>query len=237
MTALDEIVRGYLLQKGYDVEVDYQRYYTFFTKGLQDLWHDVDGTPTYAELTLNENGWANLPTDCTRVIGVGVVNTNGEFVSMGYNPDIVTLNECDERFDASRGVGYYPMSVNQNGNIVGRVYGQGGRVSLGEYIIDHSQGKIVFSTMSVSTGVVVHYLSTRPRQGRDFMVDDMAVEPLEYYVEWVSTRFKSSISKNEVEYNKMEYYRAKMNYKMQRWMTTMAIMMQYSRKNTKPVKE
>lgn len=96
MITLDEIVRGYIIQKELNVDQNYQRYYQIAVKGLSDLHYDVTGTPHYCKLTLDANGQADLPKDFLKLIRIGIINKYGELVSLGENHRLAYVDDTDD---------------------------------------------------------------------------------------------------------------------------------------------
>lgn len=249
MLYLDDVVREYIADKGFDVEVEYDYIYNKAVRGLQDLWYDVNGVPKYCSATPDTNGIIDLPSDYMTLIYIGVINANGELINFGFNSELAYIEGVDEdgnpqRFTQSENsTAFYGSTgslrtshYNRHGEAIGRFYGYGGRVSIGEYNINERLGKIYLSTNSQTSGIVLAYLSDLSADGDDYLVHPMALEPLLNYLEWTTQRMKKSIPAGEKERLKMEYYRTKRNYKIQKMAFNGQVQQQFTRKSAKSIK-
>lgn len=249
MLYLDDVVREYIADKGFDVEVDYDYFYNKAVRGLQDLWYDVNGVPKYCSVAPDANGIIDLPKDYMTLIYIGIMNANGELINFGLNHELAFIEGADEdgnpqRFTQNQTAssaygssGYFNTShFNRHGENIGRFYGYGGRTSIGEYNINEQLGKIYLSINAQSSGIVLAYLSDLSATGDDYLVHPMALEPLLNYLEWTTQRFKKSLGGGEKERLKMEYYRTKRNFKIQKLAVNGQVIQQSSRKSAKSIK-
>lgn len=252
MISLDDTIRNYMIQKDWDVETDYQRFYQIAVNGLKDLWFDITGTPKYCIITLDGNGQADLPVDFLKLIRVGIINRYGELVALGENQRLAyvdNVNDCGvpQRFPVQNAayqnyqVGGYNSyhtntGVNPHGELTGGFFGTKGRVAIGEYKIDVDKNKIVTSNLTSTGNLVLEYLSNLSRSGDDYKIHDFLEEPLWNYMEWASLRMKRNVPAGEKDRLKREYYTAKNNLRLRKFSRNADTIMQYARKNNSQIK-
>jgi|DEB0MinimDraft_4_1074332.scaffolds.fasta_scaffold24588_2 hypothetical protein len=247
---LDDVIRGYMVEKGHNVDKDYQRIYQIAVRGLKDLWFDVTGTPAFVNIVLDSNGQADLPEDFLNFIRVGVINVYGELISLGENQRLAFVQNTDAcgndtRFPVQRPLNtneVYPVgsvnSVHSNahGEVTGGFYGVTGRVGIGEYKINYETNQIMVSNVTSYGTLVLEYLSNLTRSGADYDVHEFLVEPLYAWIEWKTNALKTSVPLQTKDYLKNEYYRTKFNLRLQRFARNSDVIQQYARKNSKQIK-
>jgi|TARA_R110002073_G_scaffold85682_1_gene203831 hypothetical protein len=255
MLQLDEVLRGYLLEKGYNTEGgDYQRMYQIATRGLKDLHYDITGTPITVSMSPNKNGVIELPSDFLNLVSIGVVNNAGEIINLGHQPNLApptNPDNCgtDGRFPATATpsavnnsqyfdgeIGSLSTShINAHGESIGRYYGAGGRVGIGQYSLKRDTNQIITANLTTNN-LVVQYLSSIGKEGKDFIVHEFAEEPLFAYLEWKRSALKTTVPRGEKIALMQEYYRVKMNLRIRLLAKNTQVISQYSRKNDKAIK-
>jgi len=257
MIQLDTIIRGYLLDKGLSTEsAEYQRLYQIGTRGLKDLNADVTGSPITIPVVPDLNGTIHLPDDFLNIVSIGIVNANGELIDLGYEPSLappLNPNDCgnDGKFPATatpsavNNPQYFvgtagnglptTQHINEHGQSIGRFYGAGGRVGIGQYALNRDLN-MIYTANLISGQLVLQYLSNIGREGKDFVVHDFAEEPLYAYIEWKRSALKTSIPRQEKMALMQEYYRVKMNLRIRLMARNTKVISQYSRKNSKSIK-
>jgi hypothetical protein len=255
MLQLDEVIRGYLFEKGLNTEgAEYQRLYQIATRGLKDMHYDIVGTPITIPVSPNRNGIIELPNDFLNLVSIGVVNGQGVMINLGHAPTLApptNPNSCgdDTKFPETAtpnahnapqyfegGFGALPTThVNAHGESIGRYYGAGGYVGIGQYALKRDTNQIITANLETNN-LVMQYLTSIARDGKDFVVHEFAEEPLFAYLEWKMVALKSAIPRPEKDALRVDYYRCKMNMRIRLLAKNTEVISQYSRKNDKAIK-
>lgn len=211
--SIKEIVEQYLLEKG-DTIHSYPKVLNAMIRSLKELNWDVSGSPVYVVCDTDSNNQIDIPTDCVRMIDVGVINpNNGQFVSIEGNSSYAprrTYNDCGTPQNQDNGLRLrYPESnfknfgndtaldTNRHGENVGRQYGLGGHSAIAQYSYDDLNQKINISSDASVTRFMLIYLSNLSTTNGDIMVNEFMVEPLLAGTEWILNRRLRSVPRGE----------------------------------------
>lgn len=249
---LDEVIRSYMVEKDFSTERDYRRMYQMSVRCLRELHSDVVGVPTFCALSLDSNGQADLPTDMIAFIRVGVMNSYGELVSFGENQRLAYPQDTDdcgdpERFPVRKSTNFQSQSwtydqpnrsghINAHGEVTGGFFGTTGRVAIGEYKINYDTGKLMVSNITDQGSIVLEYLADLSRVGEDYEVHPYLEDVIFGWLDWKLADAKKSVSRGEKDYLMRDYYRRKRNLRFKKLNKNTDTLMQYARKNRKPIK-
>lgn len=228
---LDQVVREYIIEKNDDTQHNYARLLQLGIHGLRELTMDVSGSPKIIGLTVKDDLTVDLPKDYIRYMKIGVCGGNGEINAMGLNSELClprTADECgnptielnppssvsmiNEPLGAFGYVGYNQFSEGlsnnfRNGEIVGRFYGLGGgQNQVGEYRVDVERGKIQFGSGISSHNIILEYLADVKAVDGSYSIHPYLVECIKAYIAWSSIRRIRSISSQEKEMARRDYY-------------------------------
>lgn len=211
--SLSDIVKEYLREKGQDTTHSFPRVLSAAVRALKELNWDITGSLVYAMCQKDSNNQIDIPTDCVRLVDVGVINSSGEFVSIEYNKNYAprrTYDDCGNEVnldsgnrllgavnDWGRGNNYGGLNVNRHGESVGRNYGIGSHSSIAQYGVDELNGKINISSDSKASNFMLIYLSNLETVNGKIMVHEFMVEPIMAGIEWIMARRLRSIGRGE----------------------------------------
>ena len=241
-TTLDTVIREMLIQEGKDSLHDYKRYEQYAVTILRDLYYNVDGVPRLVELTINDNGVADLPEDFVKEVKVGYIDGNNEFRLLTPNNSIGIHKNVDKDCqvqDSLMGGLFgtylytYPTAHIVNGQVVGRFYGIGGRNTYGEYRIDHLHNIITFNSGIAYTYVSMEYIGSFEGIDGDFIIDPRAIEVIKKGIYMSKVAFKRSVPRGEKDVARRDYEVAKTNYAIMVKMPRIQDILAASRKNFK----
>ena len=81
---LKDIVKEYLREQGKKTTHDFTFYLDFAIQALREIDFDFTGTPISRFVTPNSNDQIVIPSDCVRIIDLGIVNSANHFISLCY---------------------------------------------------------------------------------------------------------------------------------------------------------
>lgn len=250
---IKEVVEQYLLEKGQDTKHSFPRVLNAMVRALKELEWDVTGSLVYKMLDLTSNGQLELPTDCIRVVDLGVINTSGEFVSIEYNANYAprrTYDNCGNEVnldsgnrldwaDGSNGNengGLGGLDTNRHGESTGRQYGLGGHSTVAQYGFDAENGVINISSDASFSRYMLIYLSNFKAVTGNIMVHEFMVEPLLAGTEWILARRLRSIGRGEKQILERNFITAKNNLSIRMSSLSVNQLKFLGRAATKPAK-
>jgi hypothetical protein len=231
MVKLDDIIKGFLVERGEETSHNYSRMLRLAIDGLNDLYIDVSGVSKVVNLSIDTNNWtANIPRDFISLNRMSVCVGERLYPLMEDNNICVTpeFNDCGDPADRANfpypynRVGYYyNSSFYQNtnwrvGEYIGRQYGAGGGQStFGRFRMDTNNGWIQFQALRRFDSVIMEYLANPKMLNGEFMVHEYDVQALRAYLFWASVRSREGVSLGE-KTNAERLYYAQKNIAIQR---------------------
>lgn len=228
MVKLDDIIKGFLNERGEETSHNYSRMLRIAIDGLNDLYIDVSGVSKVVKLTIDTNNWtANIPKDfithnrlsvCIGERLYPLQEDNGICVTPEYDNCGAPADRPNFPYGVGYGYnyGYYYNSLLyqntnwRNGEYIGRQYGAGGGQSVyGRYRIDTNNGWIQFQALRRFDDVVLEYLANPAMVNGEFMVHEYDVQALRAYLYWGSIRSRENVSLGEKTNAERLYYAQK----------------------------
>lgn len=202
----------------------YDLYLDYASTGLRDVSYDVSGIVRQEVASVNtDNNTVDLPIDLVKLVGISGFDSSGELVALSRNNNLFKgLDDCGNPTGASNGAVNSSTSFGfpsgarhfRDGSITGAFYGLGGTSVFGEYRYNKEYNRIELSTYSSLANVVIEYISSIRKVNGEFLVHEYLIEPLKNWIELVSKRRKTNVSKNEVAYLEDVYNRSKFAAKL-----------------------
>lgn len=220
--SINEIVEDLLIQEDRNTSHKKKKYQHLAVNGLRELSYDLNGYIKYVKLDVNtSNNTVDLPSDFIKEVGVGVINSDGNFISLSRNNKIFKdKDDCGNTINpvsrANSNDFYYGGAVGndiaqhwRNGQATGKYYGNQPSQSTGDYKINKQYGVIELSTNTSQASIILKYLADVEMINGDFLVHPFLREPLKNYIYWQDKAFSSSISPSEKRELKRLYVQSK----------------------------
>lgn len=212
---LDDIIQEYLIEIGESQSNKHARFRQFGLNFLRETNFDISGFPTIVELDISDHDTVDLPNDYVNYTKIALCQ-NGKLYSLSQNNDIcldknyddcgrpaiansdINTNAANFFYDPYTGIGFgNPLLVAdnyRNGEMMGRMFGIGSDVNLlGSYRIDKGANQIRLSGLSISSTIVLEYLSdVSVSNDGDFTVHPFAIAALKD-----SVHFQSKVRGNK----------------------------------------
>lgn len=205
------IVKEYLRAQGKKTTHDYTFYLDFAIQALREMEFDFTGTSVSKFVTLNSNDQIVIPSDCVRIVDLGIVNNGNHFISLGLGSKIANARGTDASGNTIKSTSTQSesggvstggsLSRSKHGEDLGGRFGSNGHVVYGEWNIDYERGFInVNGGLDSISKYMLIYLQDMTTVDGSFMVHEFMREPIKAGIELFSKRHRRSTSKGEVDY-------------------------------------
>ncbi len=172
---------------------DEDKYWILAMRGLEILHYNISAEPKTVRLPVNANQTVDFPEDYISWVKIGVLNGNGEVVTLKVNNALTTYKDNNPNriegltADITNGWIDNPSApyVNffNNGNVE-TLYGVGGgMVTYGDCRIDEANNLIILNPNFAYPDLIVEYISS-PERDTDFQVDKRLREPIIAFLNW-----------------------------------------------------
>lgn len=215
---LDEAITAYLDE----AEASNHRYYKCWQlayRCLHELGLDAFFLVKSVKLPVLENLTVPIPADYLSYSKVGVLNAQGEIITMGVNnnlttafdlspnriqqvedPEIVTIEQ------QQGGIWWYNY---WNGYGFGNLYGlPSGQPFIGSFKIDNANGVIVLSPGFAYPYIMLEYVSS-PQAGQEYYIPIQFKEAVIAYLAWKDIKSipsKTHVNNSNVQMRRKDYY-------------------------------
>ena len=208
-TNIDEVINDFQLMiddTSYDKEAQIYQLRLIALQGLRELKFDVEQEVNTATFVVDSTTLqATLPADYVKLLRVGFKGSDGNFHSLGVNPDLsldatVVAQAGDSSYDDNNP--YYHVDLGKKFGI------GGGNNNLGYYRVNHNDNTINFSSGLAGKTLFLEYLSdgadvTTPK------VHKFCEEALRCYIYYKYIQRKRGIPANEKQMAKRAFYNEK----------------------------
>lgn len=216
---LDEAITSYMDE----AELSNHKYFKLWHlafRALTELGLDFFYTIKSVKLPVNANLTVTLPADYLNYSKVGVLNMQGEIITMGYNSKLTTAFDLQPtrieqtqdptlitiQNDNGTGIGYYNY---WNGYSYGTIYGlPSGAPFIGNFKIDNANGVIVLSESFSYNYVMLEYVAS-PLEGGEYYIPVQVKEAVIAYLAWKDIRSipaKTHVHNNNVSGRRRDFY-------------------------------
>jgi len=214
---VDECVTAYLDESEQSVHKYFKCWQLAF-RAMTELGLDAFYLVKSIRIPLNANLTATLPADYLSYSKVGVLNEQGEIITLGVNNKLTVAfdlspNRLEQTQDAT-----IPTQINQlgvwwynywNGFAYGPVYGlPSGSPFIGSFKIDEANGVIVLSENFPYHYVMLEYTAS-PIEGGEYYVPIQFKEAVIAYLRWkdkISVPVKSHMDNSNIGMRRHDYF-------------------------------
>lgn len=182
-TSLDEIIKGFLLQKGYSIHF-YIDCLIYAKRCFEELHFDCLGNVNAEKITIDDDGRAELPDDYLDMIKIGI--PDGQFIRpmtrrTGYSalpPEQVSTP--GQYFNGLFWIGNYYNDYNEH---IGRFYGARSH-GTETFKILPADGEVQFDLNLGVSEVVIEYISDGTHIDNATKIIPYAKSTFEAYIDW-----------------------------------------------------
>jgi len=215
--SLDEPITDYMVE----AELSNHKYFKLWHiafRALTELGLDAFYNVISIKIPVNANLTATLPADYLQYSKVGVLNQQGEIITMGVNNKLTVAfdlspNRLSQTQDATiptqiqeQGIWWYNF---WNGYAYTPVYGlPSGSPFIGSFKIDNANGAIVLSPGFSYPYIMLEYTAS-PKSGCEYYLPIQFKEAVIAYLRWkdiISIPVKTHVQNSNVQMRRHEYY-------------------------------
>lgn len=227
LVTIDSIVRSAMIAMGEESLHKYQRLLQFGLEAAKDFYMDTARNVKTVRLTMNDVKQADLPIDFVDWVKIGIV-CQDQIKVFGTKDDLPILIDTDscgnpKKYDeCDCAVNALPVNinvyggytflnyVNENGEIIGGLYGIGGGYTDKGYFRvlptygDH--GIIQFNSQVNTTDVYMEYISNGFDPSAQTVISSYAAKSVQFYIHWMVAWHKYGAASANAQGAKNEYY-------------------------------
>ncbi len=214
---LDECINSYLDESEQSVHKYFKCWHLAF-RAMTELGLDAFYLVKSIKIPVNANLTANLPADYLSYSKVGVLNAQGEIITMGINNKLTVAFDLSPNRLTQTDDNTIPTQVNQqgiwwfnywNGYAYTPFYGlPSGTPFIGSFKIDEANGVIVLSQGFSYPYVMLEYTSS-PKEGGEYYVPIQFKEAIIAYLRWkdrISIPVKTHMDNSNLGMRRHDYY-------------------------------
>ncbi len=195
--SVDECITAYMDR----AELSNHKYFKLWHiafEGMQDMGLDAFYVVKSVKLPVNANLTVTLPADYLQYSKVGVLNEQGEIITMGVNNKLTVAFDLNPTRLEQTQDNNIPTQLNQqgvwwynywNGQGFSNMYGYpSGNPHIGSFKIDNANGVIVLSENFSYSYVMLEYTAS-PKEGGEYYIPVQFRTALIAYLGWQDTFF------------------------------------------------
>jgi len=175
-------------------EGDQDKYWLLGLRALTDLNFEISAEPKTVRLPVMPNKTVRFPADCLSWSKIGLLNSNGEMVTLKINTGLTTFRDMN----ANRLEDLTPNINNSITSLTGtnlflnyyymnnyyNLFGLGnGLIQYGECRVDDANQVIVLSPNFQYENIMFEYISS-PQKDEDYRVETALQEAVIAFIEW-----------------------------------------------------
>lgn len=216
---IDEIINQYIDISRQSNDAYFRLWQSAF-RGMEDMGMNSFYLVKSIKIPVNENLTAPLPADYLQYSKVGVLNMQGEIITMGVNNKLTvafdlnptrltqTTDDTIQTEWQENGIWWYNY---WNGYGMGNVYGfPSGTPFVGSFKIDNANGVIVLSQNFIYPYVMLEYVAS-PVPGENYVIPMQFREALLNWLSWEDVKYipaKTHVNNSNVMMRRKDYYNA-----------------------------
>lgn len=216
---LQEVVKQFLDGNDYG-HAEYRKAYNIAIRGWRILRWDVDGQIKTTELNVKCDLTADLPHDFLGYSEIGVSNSNGTLALLTENPHLSEIIDCDVDYENNS---YYHLDTDPSVQYYDNYNrGKGSVNNIGEFKIDLTNNKVIFSPDFCYSRVILKYNSNNFEGKGEYYINEMCSEALLAFITYEWYKHKQGVPQNHKAeylntwYNQKRLAKARMrNYSLQ----------------------
>ena len=224
---LSEIVKEYIIETLGDSQMNrYARYYALGVSFLRENSYDMSGTILHAELEVNPDDTADLPSNYGNYVKIGLCGNDGRIYALGRNDNICLDKKWDVCGKPVRAHNYingenliegelslaitpeFYASHFRNGQMLGRFFGQGGGNNANGYFrIDTESNQLRLSELNCAVkSIMLEYIADLSASDGDYLVHMFLLETLKAWLYWKSIQRDRNYSLGEKQLAEKSYW-------------------------------
>lgn len=230
---VDSIVKSALADYGEGTTHKYDQFLHWALEALKDFHMDSAKEIKTTVLEMNSYNAIDFPSDFIDWCKVGI-QVGDKIKTFGVNDKIAMhfdTTDCDTPARNSEGDcnslpsncdscgGYWFNNfVNEDGEILGRMFGIGGGENcLGYFRINKERRQILFDSSVTQTNIYLEYISTGFNPCEETVVNQYASKLIKFYIHWMRSIFKDGPNSGnankweEMYYNEYRLVRARLS--------------------------
>jgi hypothetical protein len=198
--SLDSVINMYLDRSEQSIHKYYKCWQIAFS-GMEELGLDFFYQIKSLKLPVNSNQTVSLPDDYLNYSKVGVLNSQGEIIPMGYNSNLTTFADLlPDRLEKTQDNTIIdliqfntPIWYNYwNNGAFSNLYGlPSGSPFVGTFKVDNHNGVLLLSENFGYDYVMLEYVAT-PKQGEEYYIPIQFKTALMWYIAYNDIAFLSS---------------------------------------------
>ena len=214
---VDECINSYLNRSEQSNHKYFKLWHLAF-EALTELGLDAFYIIKAIKIPVNSNLTATLPPDYLQYSKVGVLNQQGEIITMGDNNKLTTAYDLnptrlqqnqDDTIQTEAGENGIMWYNYWSGNGFGNIYGlPSGQPFIGSFKIDNANGVIVLSENFSYPYVMLEYVSS-PTEGGDYYVPIQFKKAVVAYLAWndiIDIPVKTHMMNASVDRRRRDYF-------------------------------
>lgn len=214
---LDECITDYMNEAELS-NSKYRKIWYLAFRAMTELGLDAFYQVKSAKLPVNANLTVTLPADYLKYSKVGVLNQQGEIITMGVNNKLTVAFDLQPTRIEQTQDDTIPTQYDQNGvwwynywngYNMGNMYGlPSGGAQVGSFKVDDANGVIVLSENFAYDYVMLEYVAS-PKEGGEYYVPIQFKEAVIAYIRWkdnISVPVKTRPQQSNVEMKRRDFY-------------------------------
>jgi len=192
-TPLMRIV-AYTLDELGKTNADQDRCWTLGLRGLVQMNYSFAAEPKTLRIPKNGNQTVTIPPDYLSWVKIGVLNDNGEVVTLKVNTALTTFESAnpdrlqDLKGDVNNSIGLLanaPFYANfyYNGSLYNLFGVGGGLVQYGQCRVDERNGLVILNPDFKYDSIILEYISS-PEKDYDYKVETCLQEAVIAFIKW-----------------------------------------------------
>lgn len=215
--SLDECITDYLNESEQSIHKYFKLWHLAF-RSLTELGLDAFYLVKSVKLPVNANLTVTLPADYLSYSKVGILNDQGEIITMGVNNNLTVAFDLSPTRLQQTQDSSIPELINEtgiwwynfwNGYTYGPVYGlPSGTPFIGNFKIDNANGVIILSENFQFPYLMLEYTAS-PKEGGEYYVPIQFKEAVIAYLRWkdaISINAKTHVANSNIQMRRKDYY-------------------------------
>lgn len=175
---LDELINNYLSENDYP-DSAYERLQSIAIRSYRQLHLHATGKPQTEEMEVLANKTSQLPCDFLSKIAIGVLNAQGEIVSLTEENNLGLISDGSRLTNPTQ-----ETNSDTEDNLCNRNLGSGSRSDLGFYRIDYENNLVIYNPDLPYDTIFIEYLPIAGTDCDNYIVNPFFQEAVLFFISW-----------------------------------------------------